>query len=343
MYLNRQDVRNMRKQAALTVILLTLIITTISAFAYAQTANVTIGYPSNSNGDLGITSGSYWIGQFPVQITLGTSTYTDEVYCMTYDGTVYEGSTYQAQIAPVNDDATWRAISYILSWYPATTNNGAAEAQDAIWRILGGYNPSEFNLPSSIENAGINMAENATGKDVVRQGDQLKWVSPVTGNVTALPGQTVTFQVQLTNSTGTPRPNVQIDFNATLELSTGTTELLNSTYVSSAQAFTDGNGIAQVAITVPSDTPLGSAIKVQASTQSVWPNEFIDLTSQTSSAQNLIGLGTTLSLTVSTDISVTGFIQVAPESAIGSITSFAAFAAAFVVFMKVKRPKLAKP
>ncbi len=340
-----QEIRcdNMRKQVVLTVILLTLIITAISSFAYAQTLSVTIGYPSNSNGDLGITSGGYWIGEFPVQITEGTSTYSDEVYCMNYNGTIYEGSTYQAQIDTVNDTAQWRAISYVLSWNKATTNNGAAVQQDAIWRLLGGYNPSEFNLPSSIENATANMAGNATGKDVVRQGDELNWVSPATGNVTAVPGQTVTFQVQLTNSTGYPRANVQVDFNATLTFSLGVTEVLNSTYVKTAQTFTDSNGIAQVAIRVPSDTPLGSAIKVQASTQSVWPKEYIDLTSQTSTAQNLIGLGAALSLSVSTNISVTGFILVTPESPLGSMASIMAFAAAFAVYMKIRRPKLVKP
>jgi len=332
-----------RRQAVLTVILSALIVSAATTLVYAQAVSVTMGYPSYSNGDLGIISDNTWVGQFPVTITSGASTYSDEVYCLNYNGTVYENSTYQADIAQANDTAQWRAISYILSWTPVTNNDTAAIVQDAIWRIIGNYNSSQLNLPSSIQNAGINLAATAAGKDVVRQGDQLKWVSPAVGNLTALPGQTVTFQAQLTNSTGTPRASVQILFNATLELSGGTSETLNSTYVNSAQAFTDSNGVAQVTVKVPTDTPPGSTIKLEASTQSVWPQEYIDLTNQTSTAQNLLGLGPALNLTVSTSISIAGFIQVAPESAVGSFAMIAAIAAAFFVFIKIKRPKITKP
>ena len=123
----------MKKEIALTALLLGLIVTAMSAVAYAQTVNVTIGYPSNSNGDLGITSGSYWIGQFPITITSGTTGSSGEAYCLTPAGTIYEGSTYTANEVTVPDNSTWEAISYILSWNAPTTNEQAASDQVAIW------------------------------------------------------------------------------------------------------------------------------------------------------------------------------------------------------------------
>jgi len=104
------------------------------------------------------------------------------------------------------------------------------------------------------------------------------------------------------------------------------------------QAFADSNGNAQVSVTVPSDAALGSTIQVQASTQSVWPQEYLDLTNNNPSLQNIIGIGPALCLTVSTSISITGFIMVTPESAIGALSMIAAFAAAFLIYTKLKRP-----
>jgi hypothetical protein len=337
-YNNREDVRHIRKEIMFTIMLSGLIVVATSAGAYAQTVNVTIGYPNNSNGDLGITSGSNWIGQFPITIATDGTTSSTEAYCLNYDSTIYEGSTYQANIAAANDTAEWRAVSYILSWYTPTDNDGAAIDQVAIWRLLDNYNPSEVNLPASIENAAVNLVAIANGKDVVRPGDQLIWVSPSSGNVTANPNQTVTFQVQLNNSTGAPRSNVQINFNATLQSTSGESLTLNSTYVNLMQSFTNTNGIAQVNVTVPSDTLLGSTIKVQASTQSAWSQEYLDLTSYTTSTQNLIGAGPVLNLTASTNISIMGFIMVLPESAYGALTTIVTFAAALIIYSKLKQP-----
>jgi len=324
----------MKKELVFTAMLLGLIVTAMSAVAYAQAVGVTIGYPSNSHGDLGITSGNCWIGQFPITITSGGTSYSDEAYCLNYDGTIYEGSTYQANIAAAPDTAQWRAVSYILSWYVPTDNNGAAIDQVAMWRLVGNYNPSELNLPSAIETAAANLAAAAYGKDVVRQGDCLTWISPSTGSTSANPGQTVTFQVQLTSSSGTPRPNVQIDFSAILQPS----QTLSSTYVNPMQAFTGNNGKAQVSVTVPSDAPYGSTIKVQASTQSVWPQEYLDLTNNNPSAQDLIGIGPALNLTVSTNIYVLGYIMVLPESAYGALAAIVASAVAFIIYNKLKQP-----
>jgi hypothetical protein len=330
----------MKKEVVFTTLLLGLMVTAISATVYASApVSVTIGYPNTSNGDLGVTSGSYWVGQFPIQISSGGTYSSGEAYCLNYDSTIYEGSTYQANIIQANDTAQWSAVSYILSWYTPTGNNGAATDQVAIWRLLDNYNPSEFNLPSSIETAAINLEGIATGKDVVRQGDQLNWISPVGGNNSANHNQTITFQAKLTHSTGAPRLHVQIDFNATLQPPSGPSQILNSTYISSNQAFTDNNGVAQISVTVPSNALYGSTIKVQASTQSVWPQEYLDLTTYASSAQNLIGTGPTLDLTVSTSIYIVGFIQVLPESAFGAVSMIVAFIAAFVIYIKLKQPR----
>jgi hypothetical protein len=332
--------QNMKKQAVFTVLLLGLIIIGMTAAVYASApVNVTIGYPNNSNGDLGITSGSYWIGQFPIQISSGGTTTSTEAYCLNYDSTINEGATYQANIAQANDTAQWRAVSYILSWYAPTSNNQAAIDQVAIWRILDNYNPNEFNLPSSIETSAINLAGNAAGKDVARVGDQLNWISPAAGNALANPNQTVTFQAKLANSAGAPRPNVQIVFNATLQPPSGASKILNSTYVSTNQTFTDNTGIAQISVTVPSNAQYDSTIKVQAQTQSVWPQEYLDLTAHTSSAQNLIGAGPTLDLTLSMNITIAGFIQVVPESAFGSASMIIAVTAAFTIYIKLKQKK----
>ena len=321
----------MRKEVICTLLLLGLIVAAMSAVAFAQAVTVTIGYPSNP-GDLGITSGSYWIGQFPVTITNGATVSSGEAYCENYLGTLYEGHTYSANIVAVPDTATWRAVSYILSWYAPTDNNGAAIDQVAIWSLLDNYNPSYFSLPSSITTAAANLAGIASGKDVARQGDQLTWISPSTGSISANPGQTVTFRVQLT----APRQSVQIDFSAILQPPSGPSQTLSSTYVNSMQAFTDSSGIAQVSVTVPSDAPLGSTIQVQASTQYVWPQKYLDLTSSDSSLQNIIGIGPALDLTVSCHIYVLGYIMVVPESAYGALSALVAFAAAFIIYSKLK-------
>lgn len=324
-----------KKAAALSAVILTLIILSVATLAFAQTyVSVTIGTPSNPQ-DLGVTSGSYWIGEFPVTVTDGGTNYPDEVFCLNCDGVVYEGTQYQATIAPATDNSTWRAISYVLTWDSPTTNTQAEIDQVAIWKILGEYTTDEFNLGSTIINEATSLASTATGKDVARQGDQLAWVSPSGGNINGAPGQTLTYEAQLTESNGQPRPNVQVDFTATLQPPSGSGLQLNSTYVSTPQAFTNSNGVVQVSIKVPIGTQIGSTITVQASTQGTWPQEFLDLTNENSNAQNLVGLEGTLNLTVTTSISITGFIQVMPESAIGSITIIAAFGAAFAVYKKL--------
>ena len=106
----------MKREIALTMLLLAIPHPTHECSRLRPNHHRHNGYPSASNGDLGVTAGSYWIGQFPVQITNATGTYPIEVYCLNYTGTVNEGSPYTASIDPANDTAQWRAISYILSW-----------------------------------------------------------------------------------------------------------------------------------------------------------------------------------------------------------------------------------
>jgi hypothetical protein len=155
-------------------------------------------------------------------------------------------------------------------------------------------------------------------------------------SVQANAGQTVTFIAQLTSAEGAPRANVRVLFNATLNVDS-LVQRLNSTYVTPTEVFTDSQGMATVDVTVPSDTPLGATIGVEASTKSLWPQRFLDVTEP--STQDLIGMGDTFQLTLSTNVCIMGFIQVLPESSIGTFAAIGAFAAGFAVWVKIKQKK----
>jgi len=144
----------------------------------------------------------------------------------------------------------------------------------------------------------------------------------------------VTFIAQLANAVGSPRANVKILFNATLNTGSQST-LLNSTYASAASTYTDNQGHAQVSIIVPSDTPLGATIAVEGATQSIWPQRYIDVSNP--ATQDLIGIGETFNLTVSTNVCILGFITVLPESPVGPIAAIGAFGAGFMVWAKIKK------
>jgi hypothetical protein len=262
---------------------------------------------------------------------------------MDFDRTINIGSTYTATLTAAADNAEWRGVSYVLTWNKPTTNSEAAAAQVAVWRLLnqtrGTLYFRESWLSPSIDDAGNAVATAAWGRDVVRQGDVFSWVSPIQGNLSttqANPGDTVTFTAQITSSQGTPRANVRVRFNATLN-NGGAPLLLNSTYVSVASAFTDSQGHAQVSVTVPSDSPVGSTIAVEAATSSVWPQRYIDLGNP--ATQDLIGVDDTFQLTLTTNLCIFGFITVLPESQIGSIAAIGAFAAAFAAYVKIKQHK----
>lgn len=300
--------------------------------------------PTNTaNGGLGQTSNGYWVGQIPIQITSGTTTTQAQSYCMNFDRDISIGGTYSATLASAVDSTEWKAVSYLLTWNNPTTNSEASANAVAVWRLLNQTRGTPYFreswLSSSIDNAGNTLATAAYGKDVVRQGDTLAWVSPITGNMSSIqgaPNQTYTFIARLTTANGDGRANVKILFNATL--TTGSqTLLLNSTYVSASSVFTDSQGYAQVQVTVPSDANLGSMISVSASTKSIWPQRYIDVS--TSSVQDLLGIGEALQLTVQTHVSIYGFITVLPESPIGPIAALGGFGAGFVVWVKIKKPK----
>jgi hypothetical protein len=195
-------------------------------------------------------------------------------------------------------------------------------------------------LDVNIDNAGAAIAAAVNGKDVVRQGDVFSWISPITHNgesVQGNPGQMIAFTAQLKSSAGVPRPNVKVQFAVTLN--TGSSSMqLNSTYVVPTQAFTDSSGMVQVRVTVPADAPLGSTIQVQAATHSIWPQRYVDLTDP--SNQDLIAIGSTFELTMTTDVVILGCITVVPESALGALSAVLAFAASFVVWIKVLKPKI---
>lgn len=198
----------MKKQTGLTALIIGLLAVSMgtAVCVYAQTlttASVYIGYPSNPQ-DLGITSGNYWIGQFPITITTSNGiTESTEVYCINQQGTVYEGTTYNnVIITPAQDTPAWESVAYIMTWDSpvAGDNDGAASAQVAIWQTIGTYDSSEFSLPSNVIAEANSFYSDAAGKQVAQDGDDLRWITPTVGGTTstqAYPGQTVEFQAQL--------------------------------------------------------------------------------------------------------------------------------------------------
>jgi hypothetical protein len=300
--------------------------------------------PTNpANGGKGISSGGYWIGEIPITISDSSVTVQTISYCLDFDRLIYIGSTYPATVAPVSDNAEWRAVSYLFTWNYPVDNNGAAAEQVAVWRLLnqtrGTVYFKEAWLDQNIDDAGSALATSAYGKDVVRQDDQFSWVAPISANMSSVQanaGQTVTFIAQLTSATGTPRANVRVIFNATLNVD-NQVQQLNSTYVTPTEVFTDSQGMATVNVIVPSDTPLGATIGVEASTKSLWPQKFLDVTEP--STQDLIGIGDSFQLTLSTNVCIMGFIQVLPESPIGTFAAFGAVGTGFAVWIKFRHPK----
>lgn len=290
----------MRRNVVISVLLITLMLAGLGAIVYAQ-VTVQIGYPS-SPADLGIiTPQGYWIGQFPVTIN-GT---TGEVYCMTPDGTVYEGSSYTANEASVPDNTMWQAISYLLSWYAPTDATSGAVDQVAIWELLGENPPyTDFALDSSITTPATTLAADCSDRNTALLNDTLTFASPSSASANA--GDIVTFLVQLSSA----RPNVQIDFSASITPPGGSSTPLSSADVSPNTAFTDSEGMAQVSVAVPSTSAVGSTITVTAYTQCVWPMEYLDLLSYDSGAQNLIGLSPDLNLTASAHASVSQSLTV---------------------------------
>ncbi len=328
---------------ALTLMLIASIALSVCATVKAQTSvSVYVLDPWNpANGGKGLNSNNHWVGQIPIRITSGSTVFQTISYCMAQDRSISPGSTYTATLDPVSDTAEWRAASYVLTWSNPATNSEAAAAQVALWRLLNDTRGSAYYRPwwleSSLDSAGNTVANQAWGKDVVRQGDQFAWVSPVTGNMSAAQsqaGQTVTFVAQLKSSTGAARPNVQVQFSATLNRP-GQSIPLNSTHLSPSIVYTDSQGRATVTVKVPSDLQAGETVAVEASTKSIWPQRYIDVNNLY--VQDLIGIGETFQLTLSTNVCLFGFITVLPESPIGTLAAIGAFGGGFAAWVKIKQ------
>jgi len=332
-----------------SIILLGLLCASIGAVVYAQTqVSVYIRNPFNvSNGAKGVASNGYWVGEIPATVgNQQTATQQTMAYCMNFDKTVYTGSTYSSHTAAVTDNAEWKAISYLLTWYqPPADNNAGAANQVAIWRLLNstrGYNYYKMPwLTPTLDNAGNALADEVLGKDVAREGDVFQWIAPVTTNQSAIagsPGETITFKAKLTDASGAPRSGVKIIFSAMLNPANIE---LDSTYLTPEVTHTDSNGIAEVTVKVPEEITNGERVEVKASTKSVVPQMYMDL--DDGRRQDLIGIGTTLELTVSSNVCVLAYITVIPEVPLGTLTAGLACAFGFVFWKKgghLKKQKL---
>jgi hypothetical protein len=329
-----------------SIVLLSLLLASIGVAVYADIqVSVYIRNPlDSSNGAKGVVSGSYWVGEIPITVSNSPPQQT-KAYCINFDRTINIGSTYPAELAAVTDTAEWRAVSYILTWYHPPANGDAAAAnQVAIWRLLNSTRGYPYVTPSwlstNLDTAGNALAEEVKNKDVVRQDDVFQWIEPVTTNQSAVmgdPGETITFKAKLTDAAGTPRPDVRVLFTATLRPDN---IALDSTHMYPSVTHTDSSGIAAVDVTVPEDIQNGESIEVKASTKSVWPQLYLDLNDE--ARQDLIGIGTTFELTVSTNVCVLAYISVIPEVPLGTLTAGAACAFAFVFWKKGGRLKKQK-
>jgi hypothetical protein len=303
----------------------------LSAAVYAD-VQVYIKNPLSSDVK-GVVSGSCWVGEIPVMVSGDGADCSTTAYCMNYDKTIYVGNTYAAGTAPVTDNAKWRAVSYLLTWYtPPASDNDAATNQVAIWRILDDNYAKPSWLSTSVDNAGSALASEVAGKDVIREGDVFQWIEPVTTNQSAVmsnPGEAIAFRAKLTDSSGTPRSNVKVLFTAVLRPDNVE---LGASNLNPMVAYTDGEGIAMVTVTVPDDIKNGQSIEVKASTKSVWPQLYLDLSDE--GRQDLIGMGTCFELTVSTNVCVLASILVVPEVPLGTLTAGVVCAFAFMFWKR---------
>ena len=126
------------------------------------------------------------------------------------------------------------------------------------------------------------------------------------------PGEIVTFKAQLTDESGTPKAGVKVILNAIL--SPADVEL-DAANVYPSETHTDSDGIAEVTVKVPEDIKNDERVVVSASTESVWPQLYMDVSDDR--RQDLIGIGTTFELTVSTNVCVLAYITVIPRGTSG--------------------------
>jgi hypothetical protein len=305
----RSNATRLATAAYLGVILIFLSLT-IQLAAANGTATVVVqgvgkGKPFSMNG------GNYWAGEIKIQVN-GEQT---RAYCMQWDVNLYTTTyTYTLTDVPDPDNPTWRAISYLLTWYdPPVDNNIAAAIQGSFWKLLTGTDPSHFSETSP----GNALYEEATTKDVIHQGDTLTWL---VSEAYAGPGETVTLTAIVKDSANQGRPNVKVLFETT----GGTLD--------KTEGFTDAEGKVSVTLTAPA--PSGQIVHIEASTSRVWPEIYL----YHSSTQDLIGLGTSLNLTAKQDIIVVAQIHVVPEIPFGALA--AVVTCFFAYKLKAKRANL---
>jgi hypothetical protein len=312
-----------------SILILTVLLASMCATVYA-TQSIWVSIQNPGSTSKGLLFNPYWVGEIPIRIAdtqAGASSGAQtNAYCMQPAGVIYIGSTYQADITSVPDDATWKAISYILTWYnPPSTPADGVRNQVAIWKLLGGYSKPSW-LSTSYDTAGESLKTTATGMDVVRQSDTLSWISPLglvdNGAVRVDPGQSIYFAIQLMNGAN-PRPNVKITFSA-------------GSLISPTDVFTDSQGKAGVTVNIPSDWPQGSTVEITASTRGVWPRVFLNLNSHEQGTQNLIGIDTTYDLTVEANACVLAHINMVPEIPLGTLAAASMMALGFMAWNKKK-------
>jgi hypothetical protein len=130
-----KEKENLRKASKIGVIvILSLMFASLSAAVYAD-VQVYIRNPLSSDVK-GVSSGGCWVGEIPVTVSGDGAECSTTAYCMNYDKTIYVGSTYAAGTAPVTDNAKWRAVSYLLTWYtpPADGSPQVSTTQVALWQ-----------------------------------------------------------------------------------------------------------------------------------------------------------------------------------------------------------------
>ncbi len=327
----------MKRQLLFAITLLLLVVSAVGMTVVAETSvAVYVLDPTKAeNGAKGVLSQGHWVGEIPVRLTLGTKTVQTLAYCMDPDGTLNTGTTYNAQLSDVTDNDQWKAISYLLTWNQPEDNKAGALNQVAIWKLLYSTFTPQSWLNGDLANSGIGLADEVYGRDVGRITDRFEWISPVTGNMSALQaklGETIRFEAQLTTASGVPRPNVRIQFSAVINMQ-GVIIQLNSTYVNPMVTHTDSQGKARVDITVPADSALGATIEVKAQTRCHWPGLYLDLSDKN---QDLIVVDEVFEMTTTCNLCILAYIMVVPESPIGPIAVITAFGAAFAVSYKLK-------